>query len=1472
MKRVFSIDATQLGHGTVRFDWQKRSSTYLAAVGTSNIVHIHDRHGQTVDTFPITGDCTGLEWAPDGDVLAVIQAKSGIVTLWSSETRRVQEQLDTGMKYLHFLRWSPKGDFLAVGTSKGNLFLYDRKEVKKTPIMGKHSKAIVTGCWSWDNILACGSDDKTFTLSNTSGDTILSMALSAEPSLMQWANMKNAHGIQDPVLSIILGGKSLFIYNINRADAPIELAFQPKYGSVASYQWFAEGYILVGFSSGYMIVMSTNAEDLGHEIFSTKNHKGFLSNVAVSNVLSKAASCGDSTIKVHELSDLRDVYAVESVEDVSPLDRLQWSDDGQFLTASTKDGSIYSYLARMPLLGSAYSSLVAYLSGLREITIQDQADERHPTASVKKELEIEPTAVALGATYLGVVAKNNAGFYRFTLPSENQTNREGSDSDILVMTKEYMSEVKSLCMNAHFAAAVLDNGHVQIHAIMDTFGNNTSASRTGLQDITNFARGTAAPKRDADALEKTFPDPCVEGRKGTKMEVTCAALSPECVIFGTAKGTIQHYLLDGWTLVAELKHKHRIQSLFPQARGGTKLIFMDAQNDGFLTDPSSNTVMAIPRWSANTKGVLWESDPPPGRAIFSSWDDAFITTYVFQPFTIKGPVCIALGATKLPFGQKPVLIINGVVSCQTLAGRITTLRLVSYESPSPEHFMKDKRDDQEQGKGLQLYYMLGMLKNIWALVGVVTSTKAWIMLAESALRILDLLTAKRIYRQVLGDAGMVWSLERLDTVEEKNLLAGHISAIFGDVSAAQSYFLKSTYPKAALDLRRNLMHWEQALGLANTLAPEQVTVIAKEYAQQLEINGQFAEALAMYERALSTAEHQPGTAQARDDHQIFCSVGLARMTLRMGDISRGMKMLAGTTDKQLLQECGAILETLKQYNESATCYERGGFWENAAEMWIRVKNWTKLSNILDRVTTPKIFIQYAKAREDSADYTEAARAYEKAKDYDNVVRLFIDHLQNVEGAVAIVRKTRSRDSARLVAKVFQSMRDYRSVVEFFLMAGMREEAFELAQQRDVIEHFAELIKEDATPDELLNIASYLENKKQYALAGQYLLQAGDYTRALRMFLQSSSEAGSIDFAIETVGLAKSDLLTHQLIDFLMGETDGVPKDAKYIFKLYMSLGQYREAARTAIIIAREEQALGNYRTAHDLLLDNYKQLRATKNHVPAEIERMLMLLHSYMLVKALVRINEHEKGARMLMRVANNISKFPAHVVPILTSTVIECYRVGFKRAAFEYGAMLMRPEHRNKVDAKYKSRIEKIVRRPETDEIEEQTSPCPYCENMIPNTVLDCIECKNHAPYCIATGQHMVLSDWSKCPSCSFPALYSHFREFLTKAPTCPMCSASVQPSEIVLCRESDASAMLHGTKRDQEANAAKENVQKVTEGGQGDNSSQRGSEDANGQLSRAKSRSFVRRSKDSVRIVKGGSTGEVGPDTGVDVQGLVS
>ena len=57
----------------------------------------------------------------------------------------------------------------------------------------------------------------------------------------------------------------------------------------------------------------------------------------------------------------------------------------------------------------------------------------------------------------------------------------------------------------------------------------------------------------------------------------------------------------------------------------------------------------------------------------------------------------------------------------------------------------------------------------------------------------------------------------------------------------------------------------------------------------------------------------------------------------------------------------------------------------------------------------------------------------------------------------------------------------------------------------------------------------------------------------------------------------------------------------------------------------------------------------------------LALLHSYLLVRGLVRQGEHLEAARLLLRVAERVEAafHRRDVVPILTSTVVECHRAG---------------------------------------------------------------------------------------------------------------------------------------------------------------------------------------------------------------------
>ncbi|KAL3267292.1 hypothetical protein HHI36_011423 [Cryptolaemus montrouzieri] len=186
----------------------------------------------------------------------------------------------------------------------------------------------------------------------------------------------------------------------------------------------------------------------------------------------------------------------------------------------------------------------------------------------------------------------------------------------------------------------------------------------------------------------------------------------------------------------------------------------------------------------------------------------------------------------------------------------------------------------------------------------------------------------------------------------------------------------------------------------------------------------------------------------------------------------------------------------------------------------------------------------------------------------------------------------------------------------------------------------------------------------------------------------------------------------------------------------------------------------------------------------------LLLLHSYILVRLHVKRGDHLKGARLLIRVANHISKFPSHIVPILTSTVIECHRAGLRHAAFKYASTLMNPDYRKSIDAKYVKKIEAVVRKPPKngkggeplgDPLEALT-PCPYCEYMLPETDIFCSNCKLNIPFCIVTGRHIVKDDLTACPECNFPAIRVEFLDILNKdESSCPMCSEKVDPKKLL-------------------------------------------------------------------------------------------
>lgn len=174
-----------------------------------------------------------------------------------------------------------------------------------------------------------------------------------------------------------------------------------------------------------------------------------------------------------------------------------------------------------------------------------------------------------------------------------------------------------------------------------------------------------------------------------------------------------------------------------------------------------------------------------------------------------------------------------------------------------------------------------------------------------------------------------------------------------------------------------------------------------------------------------------------------------------------------------------------------------------------------------------------------------------------------------------------------------------------------------------------------------------------------------FSQSLKLLLKASNfsndENNALSLAIDCVATSNDDRLANQLIEFLLGEADGSPKDPKYLFRLYMARKYFKDAAKTAVIIGSQEQISGNYRSAHDLLFSMYQvilvsfidsmshllnrnvvqELRRNNLSVASDLKNNLALLHRYTLVRVHVKIGNHLLAAKLLVQVAAHISQFP---------------------------------------------------------------------------------------------------------------------------------------------------------------------------------------------------------------------------------------
>lgn len=467
-------------------------------------------------------------------------------------------------------------------------------------------------------------------------------------------------------------------------------------------------------------------------------------------------------------------------------------------------------------MSAVWNERVVYLKSLSEICILDFTNQPAEMKSII--ISSEPTSLSIGPTFAAVVQSAVVTFFELTPSPEIKADllqyhytkvvleQPSLDHTGKQIEKTYPAKVLKLETNFGFAMVKCKDGKVILHPLSDSYLKN-------------------------DAAHMVFPPP------PSAVKICAAALTFGFLLYATTEGILYHFSLHDLIQVQQFNAGRTIKDIIPQPGIGTKMILIDEKDNAVVYNPITDSAVSISGWNNTFIGALWETDAKAGRCMFVAWTESIVSTYSYHQYTAKGAQCISLHVnTKLPYGFKPILFKDSAIVCQSLGGSLEKVPLYSHREYTAVDFLEAYPVEVDQARMLRVLYLIGQEKFIWSLCPAISSKKAWVLLAEALLQLLDLRAAKKIFR-IIGDVGMVMNLERIEQREERNEQIGHICVLFGDFNLAQQFFIKSANPKEALFLRKDLLEWEQALVLAKKIAPEEISAISLEYGNQLEMDG-----------------------------------------------------------------------------------------------------------------------------------------------------------------------------------------------------------------------------------------------------------------------------------------------------------------------------------------------------------------------------------------------------------------------------------------------------------------------------------------------------------------------------------------------------------------------------------------------------------------------------------------------------------
>lgn len=128
--------------------------------------------------------------------------------------------------------------------------------------------------------------------------------------------------------------------------------------------------------------------------------------------------------------------------------------------------------------------------------------------------------------------------------------------------------------------------------------------------------------------------------------------------------------------------------------------------------------------------------------------------------------------------------------------------------------------------------------------------------------------------------------------------------------------------------------------------------------------------------------------------------------------------------------------------------------------------------------------------------------------------------------------------------------------------------------------------------------------------------------------------------IHTVVYAEDDDMSRNLVEFLLGENDGAPRDPFYLHYYYVMAEKFVEAAKTALIVSRSYQDTGSFLEARNSVFDSMCWLKNSSGKYSKDTIDQFNQTQSYMILRTLLNQQDKNIPARIITRIFDNISRF----------------------------------------------------------------------------------------------------------------------------------------------------------------------------------------------------------------------------------------